>query len=141
MNSIKKLIEQHNSMTIATSGNQGSAAAAVFYAPSEDNRTLIFVSNSKSEHIKNSVVNPNCAATIHKDEMNWEEIRGLQIKGKIEPAEKEHWEFYFKKFPYIKQNENLMRALEKVNLYAFKIKWIRIIDNKRGFGAKEEFTY
>ena len=59
------------------------AAAAVFYAPIKECKSLVFVSSEKSEHIVNSSGDNSCAATIQQDGLKWTAIKGLQIKGKI----------------------------------------------------------
>jgi len=140
MKSIQKFIEMHNTMTIATVGKKNASAAAVFYAPIKESKSLLFVSNEKSEHIMNCKENSHCAATIQEDGLEWSVIKGLQIKGEISIADKKYWTNYFEKYPYIKADETLSKALEKVKLYEFKIKWIRMIDNSKGFGNKIEYN-
>ena len=127
-------------MTIATVGKKNASAAAVFYAPIKESKSLLFVSNEKSEHIMNCKENSHCAATIQEDGLEWSVIKGLQIKGEINTADKKYWTNYFEKYPYIKADETLSKALEKVKLYEFKIKWIRMIDNSKGFGNKIEYN-
>jgi len=140
MDSVKKMIRKHNTMTIATSRKDNSSAATVFYAPTNKGDSLIFVSSSKSEHILNSKINPNCAAAINKDGLEWEKIKGLQLKGKIELAEQKHWKTYFRRYPQIQFSKELTIALGKVDLYLFKISWIRLIDNSKNFGDRKEFN-
>ena len=82
-----------------------------------------------------------CAATIQNDGLEWEIIKGLQIKGIVELADENDWDIYFKKFPYIKENKTLSNSLKKVNLYKFIISWARLIDNSKGFGNREEYNF
>ena len=138
MKSAQKFIEMHNTMTLATIGKDGPAAAAVLYVPIKKGKSLIFVSSEKSEHIKNSKNNNSCAVTIQEDGLKWKMIRGLQIKGKIFLANEKYWKDYFEKYDYIKSDSKLSKALEKVKLYELKIDWIRMIDNSKGFGNREE---
>ena len=95
MEDIQKFIRNHNTMTLATYGKKGIGAAAVFYAPSKEGISLIFVSNPKSEHIINLENNNKCAATIQEDGLKWDMIKGLQVKGSVTEAKKEYWEIYF----------------------------------------------
>ena len=141
MDDIQKFMENHNTMTLATNGKEGIGAAAVFYASIKKSTSLIFVSNPKSEHIENCRKNPNCAATIQEDGLEWSVIKGVQLKGTISLANKIHWNEYFEKYPYIKSDEVLSKALEKVELYEFRITWARLIDNTKGFGNRTEITY
>ena len=141
MKAIQKFIEMHNTMTIATVGKKDASAAAVFYASIKESKSLLFVSNEKSEHIMNCKENSQCAATIQEDGLEWSVIKGLQIKGKIKVADEKYWTNYFEKYPYIKSDETLSKAIEKVTLYEFKIEWARLIDNSKGFGNREEYNF
>ena len=134
MEDIQKFIRKHNTMTLATHGKKGIGAAAVFYAPSKEGTSLFFVSNPKSEHIINLENNNKCAATIQEDGLKWELIKGLQIKGTVIRAKEDCWKTYFKRFPYIENDEILSKALEKVSLYELKISWARLIDNEKELG-------
>tara|TARA_B100000959_G_C14879819_1_gene582036 strand:+ start:627 stop:1064 length:438 start_codon:yes stop_codon:yes gene_type:complete len=141
MKDISKFIQKHNTLTLATEKNHEVYAAALFYVPIDNGKSLIFVSSPKSEHIKNLKYNQKCAATIQGNNLDWRNIKGIQIKGEIEIAEKEYWENYLNGFKYITKNEVLIDAMEKVNLYKLKIQWARFIDNSKGFGNKKEFEY
>ena len=139
MKSAQKIIQKHNTMTLATIGKDGPSAAAVFYAPIKKGKSLVFVSSEKSEHIINSKKNNSCAVTIQEDGLEWNVIRGLQIKGNIVLANEKYWNDYFERYDYIKSDSTLSKALEKVKLYELKIEWIRMIDNSKGFGNREEY--
>ena len=141
MKSAQKFIEMHNTMTLATIGKDKPAAAAVFYAPIKEGKSLVFVSSEKSEHIINSKNNNSCAVTIQEDGLEWNVIRGLQIKGKIVLANEKYWNNYFERYNYIKSDSTLSEALEKVKLYELEIEWVRIIDNSKGFGNREEYEF
>ena len=141
MDDIQKFMHNHNTMTLATHGKNGMGAAAVFYTTIKKSASIIFVSSPESDHIKNLEKNKKCAATIQDDGLEWKEIKGLQLKGEINQADERYWKNYFRKYPYIKTNEELSKALEKVNLYEFRITWARLIDNTKGFGNRTEITY
>ena len=128
-------------MTLATRGEKDVGAAAVFYAPIKELNSLLFVSNPKSEHITNLENNNKCAATIQEDGLKWDVIKGLQIKGTVTEAEDKYWNTYFKRFPYIKDDEALSKALKGVVLYEFQISWARLINNEKGFGNRTENRY
>jgi hypothetical protein len=139
MERVRKYLEEHNTMTLATVGKKGISAAAVFYSETKQCDYLLFVSSQNSEHIANLESEKKCAVTIQSDGLEWEIIKGLQLKGIVELANENDWEIYLKKFPYIKENETLARSLKKVNLYKFIITWVRLIDNSKGFGNREEY--
>ena len=139
MERVRKYLEEHNTMTLATVGKKAISAAAVFYSETKQCDYLLFVSSQNSEHIANLESEKKCAVTIQSDGLEWEIIKGLQLKGIVELANENDWEIYLKKFPYIKENETLTRSLKKVNLYKFIITWVRLIDNSKGFGNREEY--
>ena len=141
MDNIQEFMENHNTITLATQGMDGTGAAAVFYTTIKKSTSLVFVSNPESEHIKNLEINKMCAATIQDDGLEWKEIKGLQLKGEINQANEKYWENYLRKYPYIRTNEELSKALKKVNLYEFRITWVRLIDNTKGFGNRTEVNY
>ena len=141
MDDIQEFMENHNTMTLATHGIDGPRAAAVFYATIKKSASLIFVSSPESDHIKNLEINKKCAATIQDDGLEWEKIKGLQLKGEINQANKKYWENYLRKYPYIRTSKELSKALEKGNLYEFRITWARLIDNTKGFGNRTEVNY
>jgi len=141
MKDISRFIQKHNTLTLATEKNHEIFAAALFYVPIDNGKSLVFVSNPKSEHIKNLKYNQKCAATIQENNLDWRNIKGIQLRGEIEIAEEKYWENYLNKFKYITNNETLTNAMKKVNLYKLKIQWARFIDNSKGFGNKKEIEY
>ena len=141
MKEISEFIEKHNTLTLATVKNHDVCAAALFYVSVDNGTSLIFVSNPKSEHIKNLDYSQRCAATIQENNLDWENIKGIQIKGSIEIADDKYWENYLKTFEYISKSETLAKAMKKVKLYKFDIDWARLIDNSKGFGNKKDNDY
>ena len=141
MKDINKFIQKHNTLTLATERNHEVFAAALFYVPVDNCKALVFVSNPNSDHIKNLDHNSKCAATIQENNLEWENIKGIQIKGEIKLAKDEYWKIYLKEFDYISSSEILKKTMEKVQLYKLKIKWARFIDNAKGFSNKKETTY
>ena len=138
---INNFIQKHNTLTLATERNHEVFAAALFYVPVDNCEALVFVSNPKSDHIKNIEYNSKCAATIQENNLDWKNIKGIQIRGEVKLAKEEYWEIYLKEFDYISSSETLKKAMEKVKLYKLKIKWARFIDNAKGFGNKKETEY
>ena len=141
MKEIRKFIEKHNTLTLATVKKHDVCAAALFYVSVDQGTSLIFVSNPKSEHIKNLNYNQKCAATIQENNLDWENIKGIQLKGSIEIADDKYWEDYLTTFEYISKSETLTKAMKKVKLYKLEISWARFIDNSKGFGNKKEYDY
>ena len=141
MKEINTFIQKHNTLTLATEKNHDVFAAALFYVSVDNGKAVIFVSNPQSDHIKNLEKNRKCAATIQENNLDWEKIKGIQLKGTIELAEEKYWSIYLNEFEYISKSEKLKRAMKKVKLYKLKIEWARFIDNSKGFGNKKEIKY
>ena len=141
MKEISKFIEKHNTLTLATVKKHDVCAAALFYVSVDQGTSLIFVSNPKSEHIKNLDYSQKCAATIQENNLDWENIKGVQIKGNIMTADDKYWENYLTTFEYISKSETLAKAMKKVKLYKLEINWARFIDNAKGFANKKEYEY
>jgi uncharacterized protein YhbP (UPF0306 family) len=47
------------------------------------------------------------------------------------------WELYVAKFPFVME---LKAIVERNTLYAFIPSWVRQVDNRRGFGFKQEWS-
>lgn len=130
-------------LTLATTGLDGAPhAAAVYFAASEDQQALYFFSAASSQHSLDLTANPQAAATIHPLVQGWQEIRGLQLRGwvKVVPPGEEWeqaWQRYLVKFPFA---GDIKEVVARNTLYAFHPTWVRWIDNRRGFGHKEEWT-
>ena len=141
MKEIKAFLQKHNTLTLATERNHEVFSAALFYVSVDNGKAVIFVSNPQSDHIKNLENSKKCAATIQENDLDWEKIKGIQIKGTIELAEEKYWEIYLNEFEYISKSEKLKSAMKKVELYKLNIEWARFIDNTKGFGNKKEVQY
>lgn len=130
-------------MTLATTGLDGIPhAAAVYFAAGEDHQALYFFSAADSQHSLDLSANPQAAATIHPLVQSWQAIRGLQLRGRVRVvAPGDEWErawgLYLVKFPFA---VSLKAVVARNTLYAFQPDWVRWIDNRRGFGHKEEWT-
>jgi uncharacterized protein YhbP (UPF0306 family) len=128
-------------MTLATTGADGEAhAAAVYFASSED-LTLYFFSAADSQHSQDLVHHPQAAAAIYPEVSGWQAIRGLQLRGRVAPlargeAWQSAWELYAGKFPFVKDLKSIVASNR---LYAFTPRWLRLVDNRRGFGFKQEW--
>ena len=127
-------------MTLATTGASGEPhAAAVYFAADPANR-LYFFSETASQHAHDLDDNPQAAVTIQPLVTGYHEIRGLQLRGKVRPVPQgPEWDaayaLYQAKFPYVNE---LRQEVAQNTLYVFTPGWMRLLDNRRGFGYKEE---
>ena len=137
-----EFMSAHNTVNIAYIYNDEPASCAVWFAVGDD-MTLYFVSSMKSHHGIALKPGAPIAFTIHKDEQDWRAIKGIQGKGKCSPVPDEQrdnaWQTYSKRFPFvIKPFADIAQALSVVSLWQVRPSWLRMIDNGKGFGYKEE---
>lgn len=129
-------------MTLATTGPKGEAyAAALYFAASHDLR-FYFFSKPDSQHGLNLEARPQAAIAISAVPEDYNDIRGLQMRGAAigvpQGAEwQTGWTLYAAKFPFV---VGLGNAIARNKLFCFDPSWIRLVDNRRGFGFKQEWN-
>lgn len=141
---IQQFLEEHNTLSLATVDREGApSVCSLFYTFGPD-LTLYFLSDPKTahgQHLKDGAV---VAVSIAHNNQNWQSVHGLQLRGVAvpcsEPDEEEvARELYAKRFPFIAKAESLVGPLARARYYKIVPTWIRLIDNRRGFGHKEEW--
>jgi uncharacterized protein YhbP (UPF0306 family) len=137
-------LQNHNVMTLATTGPDGLWAAAVFYV--NDGFTLYFLSAPTTRHSRNIAAQPTIAVTIQEDYKDWPEIKGIQLEGQvyqIEGAERATViAHYGSKFPIVgnlaKAPAAIIKAMSKIAWYKVVPKRLYLIDNSLGLGHRDE---
>jgi len=129
-------------MTLATAGADGTPHAAAVYFAADEQTCLYFFSEPGSQHSSDLQIRPQAAVTIQPLAASYQEIQGLQARGTARPVPPgEEWQrafaLFLAKFPFV---AHMQAVLEKNTLYAFTPGWLRLLDNRRGFGFKEEKT-
>jgi uncharacterized protein YhbP (UPF0306 family) len=134
-------------MTLAMSYRDEPWAAAVYYA--RQGFDLIFFSSPGSRHSEVLAKNPRAAATIHGEYSTWQEIKGLQMEGMVEPITSK-WALarstaiYIKRYSFVRQflsdprsvSTEVATKMTKVALYIFRPHSILYINNEKGFGNR-----
>jgi uncharacterized protein YhbP (UPF0306 family) len=128
-------------MTIATVGIGCEPHSAAVYFACDDQLNMYFFSDSKSQHAQDTANEVLAAVTVHPDRNRWQDIHGLQMRGAITVVQsqtkwQEAWKLYLVKFPFAADLEQLVAINQ---LYVFNPQWIRLVDNRRGFGFKQEW--
>jgi hypothetical protein len=104
-----------------------------------DELDLYFVSETKTRHALNIEENFSVGVTISEDHRDWLTIQGIQLDGTCEVLgavqAARPLALYVKKFPFV---ATLGAAMAKVKFFKITPRWVRFIDNTRGFGFKEE---
>lgn len=143
-------LESHITLTLATVGQDGEpAAAALFYALMPDGR-LLFLSDPATRHVQHLLYTSRVAITVQRDGQDWRRIQGLQGAGEayaLAPARwLQAWHVYTRRFPFVKDAgaragdpNALAGPLARARWYTIHLDWVRLIDNRRGFGWKAEW--
>jgi uncharacterized protein YhbP (UPF0306 family) len=134
-------LENHQVLTLATVGQDGPWAAAVFYA--NDGFDFYFLSAGHTRHAQNIKENPRVAATIQEDYRDWPAIKGVQMEGVVNRLQglplKEAQALYVAKYPFVSNAPAQVRlALARVNWYRLRPERLYFIDNSRGLGHRDE---
>ncbi len=142
----------HTTMTLATGGEEGPWAAALFYAHDSDLR-LYFISARDTRHAADIERNPKVAVAVNAQHKDWSGIRGLQIGGvaEIVPPDQraDAVETYLAKFPDLrplfsaprtKQESRIAQAFAASPFYRVRPDRIRFIDNTKAFGHSDEYV-
>jgi uncharacterized protein YhbP (UPF0306 family) len=130
-----------STMTLATSGLLGEPHAAPVYFVADRDLRFYFFSDRDSQHARDLDSSPAAAGTIYPEYNGWRDIRGLQMRGKVQivgqGSEWEAaWSAYCQKFPFVK---GLAAVVARNTLYVFTPAWIRMLDNRFGLGFKREW--
>lgn len=130
-------------MTLATTGENGDPhAAPVYFAHRlQPKLHLYFFSDKDSQHAHDLRSDPRAAAALYPEAGGWQEIRGLQLRGEAAPVPggdewEVAWNTYREKFPFV---THLKAVVARNTLYVFTPRWLRWLDNRRGFGFKQEW--
>lgn len=119
----------------------------LFYA-NDDSCQLYFVSIVTTLQCQHIEGNPQVSVSISGEVADWREIKGLQLDGVAgvvsEPGRDGVIEMYLTKFPSLKklhQAYEILKPLRESRFYRISPKWIRLIDNSKGFGHKDEMIF
>jgi uncharacterized protein YhbP (UPF0306 family) len=119
-------------MTIATCIDSTPYCANLFYAIADDRPSLVFISDRKTRHIAEALLNPVVAGSIVLETETVGQIRGLQFCGTvIELSGKDKLKArltYLKRFPYA--------VLSDAEIWLLKMTYVKLTDNRLGFGKK-----
>lgn len=86
---------------------------------------------------------PHIAAAIQEDYRDWQQIKGIQLEGRVRQLSDVSRETsitrYLQKYPFLAQADAKMQnALAKVNWYLLQPERLFFIDNSLGLGHRDE---
>jgi uncharacterized protein YhbP (UPF0306 family) len=149
---ISEFLHSHNTLSLATAATGEPWSASVFFA-SDPALNLYFVTDPNTHHGSDLGRSSRVAGTINADCSDWIDIRGLQLTGHAAQVSTEDrpaaLAIYLGKFPAVarmkdnpasEQERLIGERLASTPLYQLRPDWIRLIDNARRFGFKQELT-
>ncbi len=129
---IIRFINRHHVLTLATCTESNPWCASCFYAYLEKENCFIFTSDISTKHVKDALHNNFVAGAIALETNIVGRIRGIQFLGimSLPPAEiKSKVRIaYLKRFPFA--------VLMNTKLWIVTINYIKMTDNRLGFGKK-----
>ena len=134
---VTAFLAAHHVLTLATVDEDGPGAAALFYAV-DDAMSLYVLSDPGTRHGRALAREARVAATIQAETTDWTAITGLQLRGTARQLveDDEARRLYLSRFPFAAA---LMGDVAPHRFYRIAPRWMRLIDNARGLGFKEEF--
>ena len=126
---IEAFIAKHHILSLATCKNNIPYSSTMFYAYDQEHKAFIISSDANSRHTLEALHNPNVSGSVALETKEVGKIEGIQFIGEFETLTcKESIERYFKAYPYA-------RLMAK-HFYLIRLKWIKLTDNRLGFGTK-----
>ena len=129
---IVDFIGEHHVLTLATVAENAPWCANCFYVYLEEENCFVFTSDDKTKHVQDVETNKNVAGSVVLETQTVGKIQGIQFRGIMERPDKgidgKAKKAYLKKFPYA--------VLMKTSLWVLKPEYIKMTDNRLGFGKK-----
>jgi uncharacterized protein YhbP (UPF0306 family) len=129
---IAAFIKKHHVLTLATSFDGQPWCANCFYVFLEEEAAFIFTSDYDTRHIKETLKNSRVAGSVVLETSIVNKIQGVQFTGVLQLPENEmigkSKHAYLKRFPFA--------ALMDTTLWILYVDYIKLTDNRLGFGKK-----
>jgi uncharacterized protein len=129
---IVEFIKKHHVLTLATSNNNQPYCANCFYAYIEEKNAFVFTSDMDTKHIQDALQQNYVGGSVVLETSFVGKIQGIQFNGKLYRPENEILTIannaYIKRFPFA--------ALMNTSLWLLELSFIKMTDNRLGFGKK-----
>lgn len=139
---ILSLLTETRALTLSTLDPDGRPRATPLFFAFDEYAALIFLSDRETQHCHNLKRDPSVAAALYPEVGNWRELRGLQIQGlaSVVPSDgrESALSLYSIRFPFV---DALAEVVAQSEVYRLSPTWVRLIDNRQGFGYKREWTF
>ncbi len=132
-NKIVRFINKHHVMTLATVDLVGAPYCCnAFYSFDESRGVLVFASNLDTAHAGHMTHCSAGAASIVLESKVVGKLQGVQIVGSVRRGDGVDRACYVKQFPFA--------AVAPLELWALEINYVKLTDNRLGFGKKLIWT-
>jgi uncharacterized protein YhbP (UPF0306 family) len=118
---------------------QGSHAAPLYFVRGEG-LSLYWLSSPDSLHSRVLAAGGQVSAAVFRPSRKWTELRGLQIRGTARAVRKQRAVIEKYKAKFCLGGE-LDPVIARSRLYRLEPQWMRLIDNRRGFGWNMEWEF
>ena len=148
-NRLALLLQEQSTMTLATAENGIAWAAPVYFVNIEHH--FYFFSAPESRHIREAESARQAAAAIYAQTAGWQDIRGVQMSGTVQPVgvgieASRMIAAYLKKFSFVRdffqpRQPVTLRSFAnafKARFYCFAAQRIFYLDNQVAFGFRQE---
>jgi len=129
---IISFLKKHHVLTLATTSGDQPWVANCFYAFLEKEMAFVFTSGVDTRHIREATGNKKVAGNVVLETSIVGKIQGIQFSGTLILAEGATLEkvsrAYLKRFPFT--------ALMDTTLWVMTIDYLKMTDNRLGFGKK-----
>jgi uncharacterized protein YhbP (UPF0306 family) len=131
---ILQFINEHHVLTLAVTNQNQPWCASCFYIYIPERNLLVFTSDPDTKHIRDVIQSTNyqVAGTIALETKITGKIRGVQFSGPMRKLRgdelKAGKKAYYEKFP--------IARLSKLYLWGIEPGFIKMTDNRLGFGKK-----
>ena len=135
-----RLLDSQRTMVLAVALEAGPPHAAPLYFVRGEGFRLYWLSSRESLHSREIERAGAAAAAVFRPSRRWADLRGVQMRGIASRARKSRdlIEKYKAKFGL---GDELDSVISRSSLYCFEPRWMRLIDNRRGFGWNMEWTF
>ncbi len=137
---LREFFAAHSTLALAALGPGGAPLAAPLFFAADDELNLYVVSAADSRHSLAIARDGRVAASVYAETWDWQSIHGVQLEGVARalsgPERDAALAVYAAKFPFV---QGMAALLDASTFYRITPHWIRWIDNRQGFGHKEEW--
>lgn len=124
-------------MSLSTVSEKGSWTAHCFFSFMTDHQALVFTTDPETRHGQEMMLNPSVSGGISLETKVIGKIQGIQFTGRVLPVVAPQNEAAEARSSYLMRFPFALAA--KLDLWILHIDYIKMTDNRLGFGKKLEW--